>query len=57
MVSIFGLLLGVGLIAAGIYYLIKEKSDKDSIKIYRAIILIGLVFIIAAGIKIAGSGL
>jgi hypothetical protein len=46
------LLVGVALIAGGAYYLMKEKGDKDSVKIYGTFIAIGAVITIGMVIKI-----
>lgn len=54
--TIAGLLIGIALIAAGGYYLLKEKGDKDSVKIYGTFIVIGAVITIALVIKIIVAG-
>lgn len=41
--KIIGLIIGVLILAAGLYYLVKEKSDRESKKIYTIISLIGAV--------------
>jgi uncharacterized membrane protein len=47
---LFGLFLivGLGMLVAGIVYMLKEKSDPESVKIYRVITIIGAVLAIAA---------
>ena len=55
--TILGLLVGVAIAGAGIFYLIKEKKDKDSVKIYRTISLIGAAITIGIVVKIAVVGL
>ena len=42
-VKIIGLLVGILLLAAGIYYLAKEKNDPESKKIYTVVTVIGAV--------------
>ncbi len=41
--NIIGLIIGVLLVIAGIYYLAKEKDDADSRKIYLVTMIIGVV--------------
>lgn len=53
---IFGLLVGILLIGSGIYYLKKEKGDKDSVKIYGTFIAIGAVIAISIVIRTMVSG-
>lgn len=53
---IAGLVAGISLIAGGTYYLIKEKDDKGSVKIYGTFIAIGAVITIALVIKILVAG-
>lgn len=55
--SIFGLLTGLAMAGAGIYYWNKEKHDQDSVKIYRNITIIGTVITIGLAIKIGVLGL
>ena len=43
-----GIVIGIMVLAAGIYYLIKEKTDKESRKIYGIISAIGAVVEIAS---------
>ena len=40
-VKIIGLLIGILVLGAGIYYLAKEKNDPESRKIYTIVSLIG----------------
>lgn len=51
-VTLSGLIVGIALIAAGAYYLMKEKGDKESVKIYGTFIAIGAVITVALVIKI-----
>lgn len=54
--TVIWLIVGVSLIGAGAYYLIKEKRDKDSVKIYGTFTGIGLVLTIGVIIKIIVTG-
>lgn len=46
-ISIMGILIGALVLGAGIYYLIKEKTDKESRKIYGVISCVGgAIFIV-----------
>lgn len=51
-ISIIGILIGVSVLGAGIYYLMKEKDDKESHKIYGIISGIGGVVFIGALLKL-----
>ena len=50
MLSIIGLIIGVLIFGAGLYYLIKEKNDPESKKIYSIISIIGAVLIVICGL-------
>lgn len=50
MIKIIGLLIGLLIFGFGIYYLIKEKNDKESRKIYTVTTVVGAV--IAIGVLI-----
>jgi len=47
LVALF-LVVGIGMLMAGIVYMRKEKSDLESVKIYRVVSSIGAIFIVAA---------
>lgn len=47
-IKILGAVIGLLVLVAGIYYLVKEKNDKDSKKIYSIISLIGAVLLIVS---------
>ncbi len=49
-IKILGAVIGLLVLVAGIYYLVKEKNDKDSKKIYSIISLIGATLLIVSGI-------
>ena len=51
-VAVISVLIGLLLIGAGGYYFIKEKSDKESRKIYMITMLIGVIIVIGALVKI-----
>lgn len=54
-IGIIGLIIGILVAVAGIYYLGKEKNDPESKKIYRTITVIGVVVAIVMIIKIVLS--
>lgn len=56
-ISIGALVIGILLLAAGIYYLCKEKKDPESKKIYAITAAIGAAITIGIVIKIAALGL
>lgn len=43
MVSIIGIIIGVLIFIAGVYYFRKEKNDAESRKIYSIVAIIGLI--------------
>ena len=51
-ISIIGMLIGALVAGAGIYYLVKEKRDKESVKIYGIISGVGGVIFGAMLIKL-----
>ena len=48
LVPVLGIIIGLLVLAAGIYFLVKEKADPESKKIYTIVTLIGAVIIVAA---------
>lgn len=50
--NILGILIGISVIIGGIYYLVKEKGDKESRKIYSVVTAIGTLILIGMIIKI-----
>ena len=42
-IKIIGLIIGVLVLGMGIFYLVKEKDDKESRKIYTIVSIIGAV--------------
>lgn len=51
-ISIIGMLIGALVAGVGVYYLIKEKRDKESVKIYGIISGVGGVIFIGMLIKL-----
>lgn len=41
------LLVGLGMLVAGMYYLHKERNDKDSAKLYRTVVVLGACLAVA----------
>lgn len=39
--TIIGLIIGIMIFGAGVYYLVKEKEDRDSVKIYGTAVAVG----------------
>ncbi len=50
--NVIGLLIGVLISGAGIYYLLKEKEDRESRKIYGITSGVGVVIVIGIIIKL-----
>lgn len=42
------LIVGAGMLGAGIFYLKKERDDPDSVKIYRVVSILGGVLVAAS---------
>lgn len=51
-ISIIGMLIGALVAGVGVYYLIKEKRDKGSVKIYGIISGVGGVIFIGMLVKL-----
>ncbi len=49
--NIIGLVIGLAILIAGVFYLVKEKNDKESVKIYGIISAAGAVIFIVMLIK------
>ncbi len=47
-IGIIGVIIGILLIVAGVYYFVKEKNDVESRKIYLTTTIIGVVVTIVA---------
>lgn len=54
--NVIGLLIGILIFGAGIYYLVKEGKDSESKKIYSAFAVVGAVIIITLIAKMAFWG-
>ena len=52
-VKIIGLIIGIMVLGAGIYYLAKEKNDPESRKIYTVVSIIGAVVAAACALLLA----
>ncbi|ROR25826.1 hypothetical protein EDD66_10935 [Mobilisporobacter senegalensis] len=48
MFFILFIIVGLGMLGVGFYYMHKEKDDPESVKIYRVFSIIGAVLTIAA---------
>ena len=48
MIKIIGLLIGLLIFGVGLYYLVKEKEDKESRTIYTVTSILGVVIVIGA---------
>lgn len=51
-ISIIGILIGILVLGTSIYYLVKEKQDKESVKIYGIISGIGCVVFFGMLVKL-----
>lgn len=51
-VKIIGLIIGILVLVAGIYYLVKEKHDQESKKIYTVVSVIGAVIAVVCAIML-----
>ena len=51
--NVIGLIIGIMILGAGVYYLAKEKMDRESRKIYSITSAIGAVIVIFIIIKMA----
>lgn len=50
MIRIIGLIIGLAVTAAGIYYLVTEKDDRESVKIYTAVTAVGAILSVVTGL-------
>jgi 4-hydroxybenzoate polyprenyltransferase len=51
-IKIIGLIIGILVLVAGIYYLVKEKHDQESKKIYTVVSVIGAVIAVVCAIML-----
>ena len=49
-IGIIGIIIGLLVLGAGIYYLIKEKKDPESKKIYSIVSVVGAVVTVVAAV-------
>ena len=54
--TILGLIVGVFLSGAGIYYFVQNKNDRESKRVYSVITAIGLLILISMVVKIIVTG-
>lgn len=52
-VSIIGIIIGVAVLVAGIYYLVKEKNDAESKKIYSVVSVLGALLTLVMLLRLA----
>lgn len=52
-VSIIGIIIGVAVLGAGIYYLVKEKNDAESKKIYTVVSVLGALLTLVMLLRLA----
>ena len=55
-IKIIGLIIGVLVLGAGIYYLAKEKADKEARKIYTITTVAGALILAGAILKLVLAG-
>ena len=51
-IKIIGLIIGIMIAAAGIYYYIQEKDDASSCRIYGTAIIVGAVIAVIAAVML-----
>lgn len=54
---VVALVIGALIFGAGVYYLVKEKNDPESRKIYTITTVIGAVIVIGVVVKILVAGI
>lgn len=52
-IKIIGLIIGILIGIAGVYYWIKEKDDTESVTIYRSITIVGVVTALVCTVLLA----
>lgn len=52
-VSIIGIIIGVAVLGAGIYYFVKEKNDAESKKIYSVVSVLGALLTLVMLLRLA----
>lgn len=55
-ITIIGIIIGAMILGAGIYYLVKEKADKEARKIYPITTVAGALILAGAILKLVLAG-
>lgn len=55
-ITIIGILIGALILGAGIYYLVKEKEDREARKIYTITTVAGALILAGAILKLVLAG-
>lgn len=55
-ITIIGIIIGAMILGAGIYYLVKEKADKEARKIYPITTVAGALVLAGAILKLVLAG-
>ncbi len=50
--NVIGILIGLAILIAGVYYFIKERADRESRKIYAVVSVIGVLILVGMAIKV-----
>lgn len=56
MITGIAIIIGILLAGAGVYYLVKEKEDEESRKIYIVTLLVGVVLVAGGIVKMGVLG-
>lgn len=51
-INVVGIIIGILILCAGIFYGVKEKSDKESVKIYGITAIIGVIVVVGFIVRI-----
>lgn len=51
-INVVGMIIGILILCAGIFYSVKEKSDKESVKIYGITAIIGIIVVVGFIVRI-----
>ena len=55
-ITIIGIIIGAMILGAGIYYLVKEKADREARKIYTITTAAGVLILAGAILKLVLAG-
>lgn len=55
-ITIIGIIIGTMILGAGIYYLVKEKTDREARKIYTITTVAGALILAGAILKLVLTG-